>query len=572
MKKRDVLTLILMINFLFLFQGITPAQSYVLIGWNDLGMHCANKDFSKIAILPPYNNIYAQLVKKTPGQAPQLVTSGVFVEYSIPGNTYSVGKTNFWTYAQELFNLPQPLPDNTGLTGKQLTGYLDPEGNYFFARGIPVTPYMDNNLTNENPYQMIHIIAIDSSTADTLAATDVVIPISNEIGCVQSGCHSSEQSILNNHEDANLTPPVLCANCHGDNALGIGGNPNLPSLSRIIHSQHAELGLPPTLETCYKCHPGPNTQCLRGTMAQSGTICEDCHGTIYDVGHSISQGRQPWLEEPKCGDSQCHGSGFAEEPGKLFRESQGHGGLFCSACHGSPHAILPSREANDNLQNITLQGFAGILQVCSVCHGDNPTGGGPHGITPVELTSFSGRWDGKNVTLQWRTATEINNKGFEIERMPADNYSPAHPVWEKMGFTGGHGTTTEPQSYSFIDKNIISGSYFYRLKQIDYDGTYGYSNTVSINTGTELTFTLEQNYPNPFNPSTNIEYKIPNSEFVQIKIYDILGKEVETIVNEIKSAGTYDITWNAENLPGGVYFYKLKTGSYEQTKKMLLLK
>ena len=91
------------------------AQSYVLVGWNDLGMHCANKDFSKIAILPPFNNIYAQLIKKTPGQIPQVITSGVIVEYNIPGNTYSVGKTNFWTYAQQLFGLPQPLPDNIGL-------------------------------------------------------------------------------------------------------------------------------------------------------------------------------------------------------------------------------------------------------------------------------------------------------------------------------------------------------------------------------------------------------------------------------------------------------------------------
>ncbi|HEY6905978.1 MAG TPA: T9SS type A sorting domain-containing protein [Ignavibacteriaceae bacterium] len=365
--------------FSFLFASNLEAQSYVLLGWNDLGMHCANKDFSKIAVLPPYNNIYAQLIKNNPGSSPQVVTANVSVEYSIPGNSYSVGKTNFWTYAQQLFNLPQPLPDNIGLTGKGLTGTLEQQSNYFFARGIPVTPYQDDNLILENPFQLIHLTARDLSTSAVLAETDVVIPVSNEIGCVQAGCHSSEQSILDSHEDAVLTPPVLCAGCHADNALGTPGNGEAPIFSDAIHGKHADIGLPPTLETCYKCHPGPNTQCLRDVMSQSGNmICEDCHGTLTVIANSISNGRRPWLDEPRCGNSICHGSTFSEETGKLFRESQGHGGLLCSACHGSPHAILPSREANDNLQNIILQGTAGTLASCPVCHGDNPTSGGPH--------------------------------------------------------------------------------------------------------------------------------------------------------------------------------------------------
>jgi len=356
-------------------------QTYVLLAWNDLGMHCANKDFSTIAVLPPFNNIYAQLIKKTPGQIPEIITSGVIVEYNIPGNTYSVGKTNFWTYAQQLFNLPQPLPNNIGLTGKGLTGTLDPQGNYYFARGIPITPFEDNNLISENPYQLIHLVAKDQSSLQVLATTDVVIPISNEIGCVQSGCHSSEQNILNQHEGGTLTAPVLCASCHADNALGTTGNGEAPIFSQAIHGKHAELGLPSTTATCYKCHPGPNTLCLRDVMSQitNPTItCENCHGSMQMIALSIENGREPWLEEPKCGDVLCHGSQYAEEPGKLFRESQDHGNLFCSACHSSPHAILPSREANDNIQNLVLQGFEGTLQVCSVCHGDNPTSGGPH--------------------------------------------------------------------------------------------------------------------------------------------------------------------------------------------------
>jgi hypothetical protein len=441
---------------IFFLQFIVTAQSYVLVGWNDLGMHCANKDFSKIAILPPFNNIYAQLIKKTPGQIPQVITSGVIVEYNIPGNTYSVGKTNFWTYAQQLFGLPQPLPDNIGLTGKGLTGTLDPEGNYYFARGIPITPFQDNNLTTESPYQLIHLVAKDQTSLQVLATTDVVIPVSNEVGCVQSGCHSSEQNILNQHEDATLTAPVLCASCHADNALGTTGDPELPSFSEAIHGKHAELGLPATTETCYKCHPGPNTQCFRDVMSQitNPTItCENCHGTLQMIAQSINNGRQPWLEEPKCGDALCHGSQYSEQPGKLFRESKGHGNLLCSACHSSPHAILPSREANDNLQNIALQGFSGTLQVCTVCHGDNPTTGGPHQGT-IQYFQLS-----VSVTLGWNM---VSAPGLHPTDQNVVTWWP-HKTGTVWGFNGvqyaARTVTTPGEGYWM--KNTVAETYNY---------------------------------------------------------------------------------------------------------------
>jgi hypothetical protein len=111
--------------------------------------------------------------------------------------------------------------------------------------------------------------------------------------------------------------------------------------------------------------------------------CQDCHGSVRDVGESISSGREPWFDEPSCGAPQCHGPNYAEEPGTLFRESRGHGGLFCSACHGEPHAIVPSGNDRDNVQNVELQGYAGTLNSCVVCHGVTPAGAGPHGITAV---------------------------------------------------------------------------------------------------------------------------------------------------------------------------------------------
>ncbi len=379
------------LSIVIVFTSITAsAQEYVLVGWNDLGMHCSNKDFSKMAVLPPYNTVSAQLIKKAEGQLPQVVTSGFSVSYSIPGNTYSVGKTNFWTYAQQLFGLSQPLPPNIGLTGKGLAGVMDTSGNSFHVLGIPNTPFSDDDLVHEKPYQCIHLVATTVTTGDTIATTDVVIPVSNEIGCVQSGCHASEQSILNGHDGVALTTPVLCASCHASNALGTPGNPEAKSLSYRIHNKHQFIAPSGAVSTCYKCHPGPNTQCLRDVMGKNQTnplTCQNCHGTMAQVASSINAGRRPWLDEPKCGNSTCHGSVYAEEPNKLYRESKGHGGLMCSVCHGSPHAILPTVQANDNLQNIRLQGFAGALSDCMVCHTTNPTASGPHGLMAGNLVT-----------------------------------------------------------------------------------------------------------------------------------------------------------------------------------------
>lgn len=353
-------------------------QSHIIIGWNDLGMHCSNKDFSKLVVLPPYNNVRAQVIRV--GDAthlPVVETTGFHVTYEIPGNTYSVGKTNFWDWEDQLFGVN--LPPNVGLTGNGLTGTMGSTQNYFFVTGVPITPFVDANLVTEDPFQLGLLKLYDGS--DQLMATaSPVVPVSNEINCVGSGCHSSEQGILNQHDQVGgFNPnntPILCASCHSSNALGAPGHPGVPSLSEAIHKQHGD-----RTNDCYKCHPGPNTQCLRDVMStQHGMVCQDCHGSVTHVGETISSGREPWLEEPSCGSASCHGANYAEEPGKLFRESRGHGGLFCSACHGEPHAIVTSRIDRDNVQNIALQGYAGTLNKCEVCHGVAPSGPGPHGI------------------------------------------------------------------------------------------------------------------------------------------------------------------------------------------------
>jgi hypothetical protein len=357
--------------FPFIFASVT-GDEYIVLSWNDLGMHCSNKDFSKIAVLPPYNNIKAQVIKKgTASNLPEIVTGGFEVQYSIPGNTYSVGKTNFWSYSQQLFGVT--LAPNIGLTGVGLSGTMAAGTDHFFVDGVPITPYTDNNLITENPFQLALIEVWGNN--QLLCSTQPVIPVSNELSCVSSGCHLSEQAILNNHPREGgfnaANTPILCASCHSDNALGTPGVPGIPSFSFVMHDKHKD-----KTNDCYTCHPGPNTQCFRDIMFTGGMSCQNCHGDMSNVSQSIENGREPWLEEPSCGSANCHGSNFAEEPGKLFRQSKGH---------GAPHAIQPTVQPNDNVQNIALQGFAGTLTRCEVCHGSVPNAPGPHGYIPSTL-------------------------------------------------------------------------------------------------------------------------------------------------------------------------------------------
>ncbi|MDP2303082.1 MAG: M14 family zinc carboxypeptidase [Ignavibacteria bacterium] len=192
----------------------------------------------------------------------------------------------------------------------------------------------------------------------------------------------------------------------------------------------------------------------------------------------------------------------------------------------------------------------------------------PTNPIPVELISFKGINVDNSVELSWTTATETNNKGFEIERAFADSESN----WENIGFVNGVGTSTSNKEYRFIDDTPLLLTSKYRLKQIDFDGTFSYSKEIQINTGQELDFHLSQNYPNPFNMETVIVLYVPKERNVQIKVYNSLGAEVAEILNEVKRAGIYELKFDGSELSSGIYFYKINAGNFSSIKKMILMK
>ncbi|MEQ1516160.1 MAG: hypothetical protein ABL931_06690, partial [Usitatibacteraceae bacterium] len=447
---------------------------YALLAWNDLGMHCVDgKDYSIFSILPPYNNLHAQLVNKATGKQ---VTSGVTLTYEAVAddtvansdplygsiNTSSYLKTNFWVYVQSLFG-SSPAPDVglnlSGAPGNRTPSLAPapmsfaPATGWFQAEGIPITPTDDQN--RKNFYPMVKVVAKDTS-GNVLATAKTVLPVSDEMTC--KACHASNTSadarpangwlndadpekdwkknILRLHDDKKLgTPayqqalvavgysstglhataqsgqPVLCAACHSSNALLTSGQPNVRALTHALHTQHANvkdpagslLGTVTNRTSCYMCHPGSETQCLRGAMSTQPQTCQNCHGNMADVG---STARTGWLDQPNC--QACHHDGKRETVGvgtngkpkvwtdtrfatnantpaagfSLYRFSKGHGGLQCEACHGATHAEYPSTHSQDNALSIGLQGYAGTVTECTACHTTMPTtvSGGPHGM------------------------------------------------------------------------------------------------------------------------------------------------------------------------------------------------
>ena len=453
----------------------TTSGTYTLLAWNDLGMHCFDgSDFSVFSILPPYNNLNAHLIKKDENSNKH-ITTGVtltYESYTYNGHVYtqSSTKTNFWNYLVSLFPGATSVAD-VGLTGNkapssapQAMAYNSTH-NWFEADGIPIVNRDDNNATNY--YPMVRVIA-KNTAGTTLASADVVLPVSDEMDCAK--CHAStvtspdarpiagweneanvlkdyKFNILKLHDEehpinaSDLTAvnakgynyqaslydtaksgtPILCASCHSSNALATTSIGNAKPLTTSLHSKHAgvidpsnglTLNNSTNRDSCYSCHPGAATECLRGAMGSATDAsgnqtmqCQSCHGTMSDVGNTNRIG---WMDEPNC--QVCHQNGqrydsalvngsmraaldsrFATNPNtpaagvSLYRFSTGHGDLQCSSCHGSTHAIFPSTHAEDNIQSINVQGHSGTIAECTSCHTTMPstTTGGPHGMHTV---------------------------------------------------------------------------------------------------------------------------------------------------------------------------------------------
>jgi hypothetical protein len=473
--------------------GVDINATHQVLAFNDLGMHCADLDYSTFVILPPYNVIHSQVIERA--DRPRILDS-TQVKVSYRGiedaagsiNTTSqnqagaITKSNFWdtnpdtgnSYVFDLFGL-NPPPDE-GLAFEQaMPGILDPyaandpqpfnhydaDKQWFAADGVPILPIDDAGQLNAYPLMRV---SATLPSGENVASLDVVLPVASEADC--QNCHAlgeigaadanpnykfaddpndpnsvlqaAKHNILVLHDAKNNTrllnaTAVLCANCHYSAALDLAGTgpagPQLgkPKMSEVMHEHHGNLvdntGAPlfpsdGTLEeSCYQCHPGKVTKCLRGAMGGAGIDCVDCHGSMQAVGRST---REPWLDEPRC--ESCHtgdaldnlggirlsrawddsidiatpriasNKRFAENDDMLYRNSLGHGGVACEGCHGSTHAIWPNAlpTANDNVAATQLQGHSGTISECSVCHTSLPlTLNGPHGMHNVNSRAWN---------------------------------------------------------------------------------------------------------------------------------------------------------------------------------------
>lgn len=500
---------------------------------NNLGMHCVDRSFEVLSLLPPFNVVNAQVVGKDAGGNPVLLgPDRVYLRYSPitdgngSQNSTSIGKSDFWTHAKALYGAD--LKDGEGLTGLYMPAEAPPEAppaldwksgtGLFSAEGIPILPIDDAGQTHR--YPLMRVIAYDKANDRPLGSVDTVLPVSEETTC--RNCHTAGKiaavdpgvswatpsdpsndiavenatrlNILKLHDrrvgtQLENAQPVLCAGCHYSPALDLAGSgPNalqqaLPTLSAALHGFHAGKmagtkdqantpGQPvvtPDEQTCYECHPGRNTLCLRGAMSASLT-CQNCHGNMEAVAgkHPLLSGgdatgrRRPWSDEPLCqschtGDALNHGNDllaadgirsylaydptdpaatprraadkrFAENHEERFQFSKGHGGLACEACHGSTHAIWPAndtRNPNDNVAAKQLQGHIGTIAECTACHkaGTLPLNlEGPHGMHVVN----DSRWQRNHEDVYERNPSacqachSVNYRGSPLSRAAAD--------------------------------------------------------------------------------------------------------------------------------------------------------
>jgi len=239
------------------------------------------------------------------------------------------------------------------------------------------------------------------------------------------------------------------------------------------------------------------------------------------------------------------------------------GGIYKSTDGGQNWEVINEGLTNTNIRDFTT--FDGYVYTGTY-------GGGmwkrPVSEVPVEFVTFTAEAAGNDIILKWSTATETNNRGFSIERTSEQGTGN----WKELGFVNGSGTTTERRTYTFSDNDLPIGKYLYRLKQVDFDGSFTFSNAAEVLMNQPAEFALDQNYPNPFNPTTNITYSLDKDGFVSLKVYNSLGQQVTELVRENEKSGMHNVTFNGSELSSGIYYYRIETGGNVSVKKMMLVK
>ncbi len=404
-------------------------DEYVLLVWNDLGMHCISDNEKYFSFLPPANTFNAQLFKR--GPVPEIITAGIEIEYEVePEHAHPEKHSMFWKYSKLIFGTE--IPEGKGLAGKGINGKMEAAGNHYVAEFIPVMPYRDDNVYN--PYPMFTFRAIDTETGEVIITTRAVAPTSTEMGC--RNCHGGDFAwngvsgvsdetcinIMTAHDrmngttllaDAENGEPRLCQSCHADPAVGAPGDQGILNFSSAIHGFHANYLPGMDNASCNLCHPSSvegNTNCYRGRHAQARINCTYCHGRLEDHALSLLKGnagieraevlgknltpffvtdkaainaRLPWINEPDC--KGCHtnfninqdgfsgtafnqwSAGFSE----LYRNRTDNHGVMCIACHGSTHAVYGARNIydthRDNIQPLQYQSMAGTIGTYNNC-------------------------------------------------------------------------------------------------------------------------------------------------------------------------------------------------------------
>jgi hypothetical protein len=397
------------------------------------------------------------------------------------------------------------------------------------------------------------------------------------VGC--EACHGPSSDHLPN--PTGVKPPKegyeTCNNCHARDrsetnkkvewlpatyqSISTGFIRHREQGDMMLASKHHLAGM--TCATCHDPHKGVYYE-LGGLKASAS--CENCHANKTVPGHTSAS----------CLD--CHMPNAARNGDHLTQYVSEQSAHFWKILT-SPITMFDNLDttfvAGKKYIKVDGNGLSGLTldYTCLQCHSDKNVNWAAqyapniHSLgVPVELKSLIANTSGKEVLISWSTATELNNMAFEIQRRFGST------EFATIGSVKGHGTTTTPHHYRFADNPTESGKYSYRLKQVDYDGRFEFSQIVEVDWTPVSSFNLAQNYPNPFNPATTFKYGIMEKANVKLLVINSLGEEIAVLVNEEKEAGNYSLVFNGVDLPSGVYYYQLKAGNFVETKKMLLIK